>query len=65
MTPAGRVDECHLLSPTGKASFDKKACDQLKKAGQFIPAKNAAGHAIRAPLYENATIISQVFRTEG
>lgn len=62
VTPSGRVDECHLLAPTGKANFDKNACEELKKNGRFKPAKNAAGEPIRAPVYENADVLTTVIR---
>ena len=62
VTPAGTVDECHLLAPTGKANFDKNACEQLKRKGRFMPARNAVGEAIRAPVYDNPNIITTIVR---
>ena len=59
---SGRVDECHLLAPSGKPKFDKTACEQLMKNGRFVPATNAAGKPVRAPVYENAYIRKQTFR---
>lgn len=63
VAPSGRVDECHLLAPTGKSNFDKNACEQLKKNARFKPAKNAADAAIRAPVYENNTVRTTVIRS--
>ncbi|HET6941077.1 MAG TPA: energy transducer TonB [Sphingomicrobium sp.] len=63
VSPTGRVDECHLLVPTGKPSFDKNACAQLMKNGKFKPARDAAGSPIRAPVFESPQIIKTVVRS--
>lgn len=61
----GRVDECHLLAPTGAQSFDKNACEEMKKNARFKPARNAAGQPVRAPIYENAHVRRVVYRSES
>ncbi|MFL6729728.1 MAG: hypothetical protein ACJ8E3_01685 [Sphingomicrobium sp.] len=53
VAPNGRVDDCRVLAPTSKAEADTAVCDELKRKGRFKPAKNAAGIAIRAPVYED------------
>jgi len=49
----GRVDDCRVLRPTGIAEFDARVCEDVKKKAQLKPARNAAGTAIRAPVYEH------------
>jgi TonB family protein len=59
----GRVNECHLLGSSGNEEFDKKACDQLRKNGKFTPARDVAGNAVRAPVYEDVNLITTVVRS--
>jgi TonB family protein len=63
VTPEGRVEDCRLLRPTGNKKFDQNACIQLEKKGRFKPARNAAGEAVRAPVYEDPVIRRTVIRS--
>lgn len=54
----GRVDECRVLGSTGDAKFGEQACEQLKTKGRFKAALNTDGERIRAPVYENNTILT-------
>lgn len=63
VTPAGGVDECRLLKPSGIAKFDQELCTQLKSKARFRPARNAAGEAIRVPQFENVRIRMTTFTT--
>lgn len=53
VAPDGRVDDCRVLAPSGKGDFDTRVCGELRQKGRFKPARNAAGDAIRAPVYEH------------
>ena len=64
VTAKGKVDECHLLGTSGNREFDKNACDQLKKNGKYTPARDAAGNAVRAPVYEDVNLITTVIRSD-
>ena len=62
VAPNGRVDDCRVLAPAGKA--DTAVCDELRRKGRFKPAKNAAGIAIRAPVYEDVRMrVAEVMTT--
>lgn len=52
VTPDGKIDECKVLVPSGYEKFDQTVCQQLKAKARFKPARNAAGEAIRAPVYD-------------
>ena len=52
----GKVEQCRRLAPTGSKSLDAKICPTLESKALFIPAKDAAGRVIRAPIYENVHI---------
>lgn len=53
VTVDDRVDECRVLAPSGKTDLDARVCDELKQKGRFTPAKDTAGRAMRAPVYED------------
>jgi hypothetical protein len=53
VTSEGRVDDCRVLAASGIAELDGRVCDELKRKGRFKPARNSAGAAIRAPVYED------------
>ena len=62
VAPDGSVDQCQLLGSTGNSKFDTNACAQLKKKAKFVPARDSAGNAVRAPVYDNATVRVSVIR---
>lgn len=52
----GRVDQCRLIKPTGITEFDLRICRDVMENGRFKPAKNAAGAAVRAPVFEDDAV---------
>lgn len=48
--PTGLVSKCEVIEPTAARVLEEKSCSVLQRRARFIPAKNAAGLAIRAPV---------------
>lgn len=46
----GLVSKCEIIEPTNAKVLEEKSCSILKRRGRFVPAKDAAGRAIRAPV---------------
>lgn len=53
---AGRIDECKVVRSSGIAELDDKACAVIQAKAKFEPARNAAGAAVRAPLFEEVNM---------
>jgi TonB family protein len=63
ITPAGRMMNCNVISPSGSAEFDQAACNKLTRESRFEPKLSAAGKPIRSSgelsyqLYQRAGLI--------
>jgi TonB family protein len=60
VAPNGSVDDCRVLVPSGRAELDSNICSRLLREGRYQPATNAAGVAIRAPVYEGVLLRRQI-----
>lgn len=63
ITTEGRVEKCRVLKPSGLANFDKSVCSQLEKKARYKPARDAAGKAVPAPIYEAIRLRREVIRS--
>jgi TonB family protein len=48
ITPAGKMVNCDVVSPSGSAAFDQAACSKLTRESRFEPTLNAAGKPVRS-----------------
>ena len=55
-TAAGNVENCQVIKPTGNQKFDARVCQDIEKKARLIPARDSKGTAIRAPVYEDASL---------
>jgi TonB family protein len=62
ITTEGKVEKCRVLKPSGISNFDKSVCPQLERKARFKPARDAAGKAVPAPIYEDIRLRRQVIR---
>jgi TonB family protein len=46
----GLVSKCEIIEPTAAKILEEQSCAILQRRGRFVPAKDAAGRAIRAPV---------------
>lgn len=47
----GRISTCEIIESSGSSSLEQTTCDILKRRSRFAPAKDAAGKAVRAPMF--------------
>ncbi len=48
--PNGLVSKCEVIEPTAARVLEETSCNILQRRGRFIPAKDAAGRVMRAPV---------------
>ena len=47
----GRISTCAIIESSGSTALEQTTCDILKRRSRFAPAKDAAGKAVRAPMF--------------
>jgi TonB family protein len=47
----GRVSSCEIVETSSAPSLDQTTCEMYKRRGRFRSARNAAGTAVRAPMF--------------